>query len=969
MSIKQLHFELIILVFISLIMISKSIRKLDDDDDEPPEMEDLKFYFDFYNYNDHFPSEWKDSNKNITIFNAIKNAAGILESYISIYKCEQRYQFNEASASKYIDSWDEEKLKFDSDGPYDFSIAVFFNFNEAGNVPASTVILQIGQFDYPLFTVIQLNKVFLNSRIESDYLEALMLHELTHVLGFHKDIITELLSENIITKEINEKEHYYINSSNVLSFGKKYFGCDTLEGVEIEAEEDEEGDIGPGSHWSSRILLGEYMTEFLYPEEQVISGFTLALLEDLGYIEIKKKYTGGLMRFGKNKGCEFVNDECIGSKKFQNEFYYPTNFNLNLPPEPSCSSGRLSRTVHKLYEYDDSVIPSEYQYFPDHTNIGGLSSTNYCPISEYESSETIFDGRCSEKGTPSTIKTIIGESLSENSFCALSSLIKTDVANYQDYSVVRAVCFKMFCSDESLTIQVGEDYFVCPKEGGKIDGVGFYGYLLCPDYNLICTGTTICNDMFDCINKRSEEKEFTYDYEIETSQDSSVYVDQPIHLGAESSSNNNICPLYCAQCDKNKRCIKCGPHYKFKNNICVNKIENCEKYNDDDTCKKCQENYVLVKGQDNQMTCLKQSDLQNQYYSKTDGEITYYVKCSDTLDNCFSCSSETVCINCMNNYGIFDDSGTLKCVDLSTRKYYYDTSSSMYKLCQDTLTGCNTCAKNSNSEIYCIQCLENYAILYVEPETCELESTLESNDGLFKDNDGKYYPCNDNRFHSVENCLKCAEKRSCNLCQTEYTLYNSNTLCLTDSDISDKKYYLNPTDNNYYLCSRKIDGCNKCTNSNTCIECKYEYGLDEDNKCIHYSQASKYYLDQITGRYISCSKIENCYECSSATQCLKCEIGFKLSNSICVKDENDSKYKAIATSALVISVFSFAGVVFIILLLLKRGSFFGGGKLIQNTTNANNEVENNNDIQPDVVKVKKRSIHNDPKDTEHQAIN
>jgi hypothetical protein len=528
----------------------------------------------------------------------------------------------------------------------------------------------------------------------------------------------------------------------------------------------------------------------------------------------------------------------------------------------------------------------------------------------------------------------------------------------------------MFCSDESLTIQFGDDdYFVCPKEGGKIDGVGFYGYLLCPDYNLICTGTTICNNMFDCIDKRSEEKEFTYNYEIKTSQDSSTYVGQPIHLGAELSSNNKICPLYCAQCDKNKKCLKCGPHYKFKNNICVNKIENCIEYNEDDTCKNCNVNYVLVKGQDNQMTCLKQSDLQNQYYSKTDGGITYYVKCSDTLDNCFSCSSETVCTNCMNNYGIFDDSGTLKCVDLSTKKYYYDTSSSIYKLCQEALTGCNTCAKNSNGEIYCIQCLENYAILYGEPETCDLESTLESNDGLFKDNDGKYYPCNDNRFHSVENCLKCAEKRSCNLCQNEYTLYNSNTLCLTDSDISDKKYYLNPTDNNYYLCSRKMDGCNKCTNSNTCIECKYEYGLDEDNKCIHYSQASKYYLDQITGRYISCSKIENCDECSSATQCLKCEIGFILSNSICVKDENDSKYKAIATSALIISVFSFAGVVFIILLLLKRGGFFGGNKLIQNTTNANNDAENNNDIQSDVVKIKKRSIHNEPKDTEHQIIN
>lgn len=46
----------------------------------------------------------------------------------------------------------------------------------------------------------------------------------------------------------------------------------------------------------------------------------------------------------------------------------------------------------------------------------------------------------------------------------------------------------MTCSDKSLTILVGDDYFVCPREGGRIDGEGFDGYLICPDYNLICTG-------------------------------------------------------------------------------------------------------------------------------------------------------------------------------------------------------------------------------------------------------------------------------------------------------------------------------------------------------------------------------------------------------------------------------------------------------------------------------------------------
>ena len=59
------------------------------------------------------------------------------------------------------------------------------------------------------------------------------------------------------------------------------------------------------SHWEQRILLGDYMGAVIYQEEMVISEITLALLEDSGWYKINY-YTGGLMRFGKNKGCDFM---------------------------------------------------------------------------------------------------------------------------------------------------------------------------------------------------------------------------------------------------------------------------------------------------------------------------------------------------------------------------------------------------------------------------------------------------------------------------------------------------------------------------------------------------------------------------------------------------------------------------------------------------------------------------------------
>ena len=65
------------------------------------------------------------------------------------------------------------------------------------------------------------------------------------------------------------------------------------------------------------------MTDKIYSEEQVISEFTLAVKENLKFY--KAKYYGGLMKFEKNKGCEFLYSQCVINKKvnpnFKNEFF------------------------------------------------------------------------------------------------------------------------------------------------------------------------------------------------------------------------------------------------------------------------------------------------------------------------------------------------------------------------------------------------------------------------------------------------------------------------------------------------------------------------------------------------------------------------------------------------------------------------------------------------------------------------
>ena len=175
-----------------------------------------------------------------------------------------------------------------------------------------------------------------------EYIRIMLLHQFTHILGFYNETFPSFIIANgdiskIITTTNSDRRSQvprsYIHSPKVLEYAKKYYNCYNIEGLDLEDQDDR-----TNSHWESRILLGEYMNSEPYYPEQVISEFTLALLEDSGWYEINY-YTGGLMRFGKNKGCDFLTKDCLSPSVFKNEFF---NIGDN-KVTPSCSPGRMGR--------------------------------------------------------------------------------------------------------------------------------------------------------------------------------------------------------------------------------------------------------------------------------------------------------------------------------------------------------------------------------------------------------------------------------------------------------------------------------------------------------------------------------------------------------------------------------------------------------------------------------------------------
>jgi hypothetical protein len=201
----------------------------------------------------------------------------------------------------------------------------------------------------------------------------------------------------------------------------------------------------------------------------------LSLLEDSGWYKINY-YTGGLMRFGKHKGCEFWTHDC--TEEFENDFcpFIPGISN-------SCSSGRQSRT----YCNPTQKFVQGYDRYPG--NWVGEEYADYCIINnnhdkEAKQSETIgyFEGSCKDGSTKYGDNTIyeefetenqriqLGNSLGErlgleNSFCALSSVYNSQYQELANY--VYPMCYPMFCTNSSLTIQIKNQYVVCPVSGGK----------------------------------------------------------------------------------------------------------------------------------------------------------------------------------------------------------------------------------------------------------------------------------------------------------------------------------------------------------------------------------------------------------------------------------------------------------------------------------------------------------------------
>ena len=732
----------------------------------------------------------------------------------------------------------------------------------------------------PMITKMTLSTKFnFEKRGAEKYLDIFFLHYFTHLIGFSGTFIKENFPGNPYLKQKDKFgiERHYITSKKVVETAKKYFGCDKITGVEL----DNKGLInGDSTHWEPRILLGDYMTSFgIEYEEQAISEITLSLLEDSGWYKANY-YTGGLMRFGKNKGCDFLFEKCVNpdthKTKFNNEFF---DEYYNNRKTPSCSSGRQSRNYKVFYQYSKD-IPQEFRYFEKTTRGGSSTYADYCPIMDSYNPEMINDyyvGNCkngaSAYGYHATYKNKknnkyyyginntklpeeLGEALNkDNSFCAISSLVPKNIIDNSNYDFVapRAMCHEMFCSDRSLTIKINDKYVVCPRQGGKVELDDYNGFILCPDYNLICTGSVMCNDLFDCVNKKSLVKNPLYDYTINTNQNYATE-EKKTSLEAYEESINGFCPKDCAECNEKKQCLKNKKH--------CDKIDiNCSECTEDNQyCVKCKNNLYLY---------------QNKCYEEKTSIIIGNKKeklCNKLMTGCKTCITDKICTECNSGYGLDYDTRKCKTFNLLAKKYYYDNKDGFYKKCHYGVSNCLYCT-NSN---FCYRCNKGFFQIEFDKDLwdytkCYTKAELPKTLDYYNKNNTHRPLCSS----KITGCATCNTIGSiCSRCYSGYKLYQKKE-CILQSQIT-----------------KRLPHCLR-QNGNKCLECEkgYTHKLKERYwKCFFEPQNNESYYNKTEDAYIKCLNspfLERCLRCKDGYTCIECDTKVHvLINGKCIRISN-----------------------------------------------------------------------------------
>lgn len=436
---------------------------------------------------------------------------------------------------------------------------------------------------------------------------SLVTHEITHILGFSDGMYSLFTDENgdeygllgvVAEIELRGTTRSVIKTPTVLKEARSIFGCETLQGLELE---NGGGDGSAGSHWESRVVGLDYMAATT-TKDAMYSRFTFALLKDTGWYDINWDYTQ-IPAFGYHKGCEFHKRDCVDKGVAQwDEF---------------CDDMKDTCDFYHLYKgYCDLVkfpmpVPEEYQYWIN-PKLGGVSEyRDYCPVKNMYS-----DGSCrGTSGIPTTLIAEYGEIVCPNCRCLEGTLVQA--GGHGKGTLLHTGCYEVVqCHKDRVDLRVGNGhtgFFIvsCPFEGGQVNVPGYLGTLNCPESDVLCServpclnacygkgrcvdGKCLCNEGSvgidcsikchetcghcngprpeDCLSCHSELAELTDEGECECEGNFEMVAGECECFGVVDDDEDCVfpCELLCEECNEGTgECDECVSHASEVGGVCV----------------------------------------------------------------------------------------------------------------------------------------------------------------------------------------------------------------------------------------------------------------------------------------------------------------------------------------------------------------------------------------------------------------
>lgn len=336
---------------------------------------------------------------------------------------------------------------------------------------------------------------FVLSRIpENDHVldqsVAIAMHEVSHALGFINlySTLSSYIDKDGVRQQSGgtatvyrpglQKEVKIVKTPRVLEAARHHFGCDTLDGVEIE---DMGGSGTAGSHWKKRIFYEEALVGVTTSASLYYSSVTLAFFEDAGFYKANYDYAEDNYKWGYHRGCDFLLQTCryLYDNKLATEFCF----------QESSSSHTICTHDHQSAGHCDvtsysAPLPAPYQYYSDTRKGGSLDTMDYCPAVLYYNNYNCIN----PYSVP--LVNLYGDEFGLTSRCFESNVISHTIPLLKD----SARCFKSACvttnGKQQIVMSVQGRTQPClgsEKTRADTSGLrGLHGFIECPSTTDFC---------------------------------------------------------------------------------------------------------------------------------------------------------------------------------------------------------------------------------------------------------------------------------------------------------------------------------------------------------------------------------------------------------------------------------------------------------------------------------------------------